>query len=591
METKWLLDNIYTSVSGEDFKRDFKEYKKEINTLNEWARTAFKRENNPVRILSEYILMKNRLLTYEKLSMYVSLSLSVDTSNEELTGVLDNIEELEAECAEHEALFSAYLKDIDNIDELIEESPVLKEHSYFIKRAKEDSSHTLSVQEEMIISKMQNTGSSLWEKQWEQLTSNMEITFECKGKTYNGPLSSVRNMAYSADRDLRISAYKAELNAYESIKVPGAFCMNGIKGEVITLSKLRGYSSPLGMTLWQSAVDEEILNAMWSAFKEELAELIPYFKGKAELLGYKDKKLPFYELFAPVGKDKEYSLEKARDCVIDAFTSFSEEMGKFAENAFSNRWIDLMPKKGKAGGAFCEAIHPIKESRILTNFGGTFNDVVTIAHELGHAYHDSRLYDATPLNSTYPMPIAETASTFCETLLINHVLKTASDEEALVILENDLSGIMQTLSDIYSRFLFEDTVFKRRGEGSLSADTLCDIMVKAQAEAYGDTLSREYMHSFMWLCKPHYYDAAFNYYNYPYAFGMLLSKALYGRYEKEGKGFVPLYNKVLQASATGDLADVAKIAGFDLRDKAFWKDSLEVVKKEVTDFIQKLKKR
>ena len=585
METSWVLDNIYTSVDSEEFKCDMAAYERLVDELNTFARESFTAEAEPVTVLHRYIAMKNALTDLDRLSMYVSLSLAVDTSNQELLSVNDRLERTAAGCAEHEALFVAYLKQIDDIDSLFDKDELLREHSYFITESKALSEHTLSPAEEVVISRMQNTGSSLWAKQWEQLTSNLDVTLDINGEKRIEPLSAVRNMAYSKDGELRKAAYKAELASYEAVKVSAAFCMSGIKGEVITLADMRSYKSPLAMTVEQSRLTEDILNAMWSAIEDALPRLTQYFTVKAKLLGHKDGKLPFYDLFAPVGEDRKYTLEQARDEVISAFTAFSPEMGAFAQNAFDKRWIDLMPKKGKTGGAFCEAVHSIGESRILTNFGGTFNDVVTIAHELGHAFHDSRLNSASAINSFYPMPIAETASTLCESILINHTLERADKDFALVILENDLSGIMQTISDIYSRFIFEDSVFSARRDGALSADMLCSLMLDAQKKAYGNTLAPDYMHSFMWLCKPHYYDADFNYYNFPYAFGMLLSRALYGRYKQLGKDFVPLYDKFLSATGTMPLADVAKTAGFDLKDKAFWQSGLDSIQNELDSFI------
>lgn len=583
METKWNLDNIYTSADSEEFKKDTQELEKQLTHLNKWCVKAFENTEEAEKTMCEYIVLKNRLMQFEKLMLYVNLALSVDTSNEKLASVLDRLERLWAENADNEARLSEYIKKIDNLDEIIDKNPLLSEHSYFLKECAKAAKHTLKPEEELIVSRLKGTGSSLWGKQWEQLTSGLVIEFEHKGKKYRVPLSSVRNMAYSDDKALRKAAYEAELKAYEKIKLPCAFCMNGIKGEVIALSKMHGYSSPIEMTLEDSRLDNEILSCMWSAIKEELPELTEYFTAKAEALGYEDKKLPFYDLFAPIGDNPTYTLEEARDTVIKSFYGFSKEMGDFAKNAFEKRWLDLMPREGKTGGAFCEAVHPIKESRIMTNFGGTFNDVVTIAHELGHGYHDSKLYDVTPLNSFYPMPLAETASTFCETVVINEALKTADEAAALGILENDLQGIMQTLSDIYSRFLFEDKVFTLKEEGNfLTSDRLCSIMEEAQKEAYNDTLGEK--HSYMWICKPHYYDGDFNYYNFPYAFGMLLSKALYEKYVDMGDDFIPLYNEFLKNAALKSPMEAAQAAGFSLKDREFWKKGLKSVKEEICKF-------
>jgi oligoendopeptidase F len=334
------------------------------------------------------------------------------------------------------------------------------------------------------------------------------------------------------------------------------------------------------MTLAESRIDKDILGAMWDAVKSRLPQLQKYFIKKAKILGHKGA-LPFYDLFAPVGEDMKYTLEEARDFVIESFYGFDKALGDFAKKAFDNQWIDLMPSEGKVGGAFCEAIHPIKQSRVMTNFGGTFNDVVTIAHELGHAFHDTMLYDSSEINSFYPMPIAETASTFCEAVVINAALKNADENRLRVIIDNDLMGLTQSVVDIYSRFLFEDEVFKRRENGSLSANELNDIMLWAQKKAYGEGLDKDVLNSGMWGCKPHYYDADFNYYNFPYAFGVLLSKSLYAMYQKEGKDFVPLYYKLLSVSSVMPLAGVAKTAECDLYDKEFWCKGIDLITEEI----------
>lgn len=588
MDTEWRLDNIYPSTDSSELKEDIQRLCDLTEELNIWSDNAFNDRTDPGKTIKEYIERKNNLLYYDKAEIYLNLALSVNTADEAISSLIDKIGRIKAGSAKHEALFAHYLKGLD-IDRLICKEPDLKDYEYFIRRSAIDGAHSLPPQEELIAAKLNTSGSALWEKQWEQLTSNMEISFEYNGKKYKEPLSSVRNMAYSGDSGLRLAAFNAELDSYKSVEVPAAFCMNGIKGEVITMSELREYTSPLAMTVEQSALTMPALEAMLESIREFIPECVKYFQAKAVLLGYQDGKLPFHELFAPVGNDPAYTIQEAKEEVIKSFSSFSEEMGAFASKAFENRWIDLLPRRGKVGGAFCEAIHSVGESRILTNFSGSFNDVVTIAHELGHAYHDSRLYNAAELNSTYPMPIAETASTLCETILVNEVLKECDEESALVILENDLSGIMQTLSDIYSRFLFEDRVFRERSNGILSSETLCTFMAEAQREAYGGALSE--LHPYMWLCKPHYYDGDFNYYNFPYAFGMLLSKALYGKYREMGGEFMQMYNHLLELSAVADLKDTAAVAGFDIEDKDFWSYALSLVKEEIETFIHMIKKR
>ncbi|MDO4299772.1 MAG: M3 family oligoendopeptidase [Clostridia bacterium] len=579
MNTDWNLDNIYTSVNSEKFTEDFKRYKELIKELNDWCVINFKDKSKAGDKLEKYIELKNEIMSYDRLKMYVNLAQSTDTTNENLAKALDMLESAEAETSCHDTAVVDFVKDIENLEDIINRSDILRAHSFYLSEIKKRSLHTLSANEEAVISKMKNTGSLLWEKQWNQLSSNLTVSFNNE----EIPLSQARNLAYNKSAKVRKKAYEAELKAYEKIERPCAFCMNGIKGEVIAISEMRKYKSPLDMTLEESRIDDKILGTMLSAVEEKLESLQEYFLIKANALGHKGS-LPFYDLFAPVAEsDKSYTAEEARDFVLKCFYGFSKDLGDFAKSAFEKRWLDLMPKKGKAGGAYCETIHSMGESRILANFGGAFDDVITIAHELGHAFHNTRLFHLSGLNSFYPMPIAETASTFCESIVVNEALKYGENNEKINILESDIMGITQCIVDIYSRFLFEDSVFNKRKDGTLSSDELSALMLEAQKRAYGKGLDDNYLHKYMWVCKPHYYDADFNYYNFPYAFGALLSKGLYGIYNKMGDDFLPLYDKFLSASSTMPLYKVAEIMGIDLYSKEFWLAGIDQVVNEIDE--------
>lgn len=580
MNTDWNLDNIYKSVSSEEFKRDTKEYKKAVEDFNNWCKVNLVTTDNAQNKLEKYIVLKNKVMSYNKLIIYANLAQTTDTTNSEISKAIDIIEGIESETSYQNTAIVDFVKNIDNLDQLIENSSLLKEHSFYLSEIKNKGNYTLSSAEEAIISKMKNTGSLLWEKQWNQLTSTLMVDYNNE----EIPLSQARNLAYDKSGKVRKSAYEAELKAYSKIENPVAFCMNGIKGEVITLSNMRGYKSPLDMTLIESRIDNDILRAMFGAIEESLDKLQNYFIIKARALGHKGA-LPFYDLFAPVVKShKEYTVDEAKEFVLKCFYSFSEDLGNFAKLAFENRWLDIMPKKGKVGGAYCETIHSISESRILLNFGGAFDDVVTMAHELGHAFHNTKLFNLSEINSFYPMPIAETASTFCESIVVNEALKLADENEKINILENDIMGLTQCIVDIYSRFLFEDSVFNCRKNGTLSVNELNDLMMSAQKKAYGKGLDEKYLHKYMWICKPHYYDSEFNYYNFPYAFGALLSKGLYSLYKKMGKDFLNLYDKFLSLSSTMLLSDVAKIAEIDLYSKEFWLTGINQIINEIDQF-------
>ena len=261
------------------------------------------------------------------------------------------------------------------------------------------------------------------------------------------------------------------------------------------------------------------------------------------------------------------------------------------EEAFDNAWIDFYPREGKVGGAFCCGIQAIRQSRILTNFDGTYSDLVTLAHELGHAFHNVNLYSHRPLNKHYSMPVAETASTFNENIVNNAAYAAAqSDGERLAILESQLMDACQIICDINSRYLFETAVFELRDEEFLPADRLCELMLEAQKKAYGDGLDHSALHPYMWLCKSHYYSGSLSVYNFPDAFGGLFARGLYAKYREEGAAFVPKYKALLHATTVMSAEDAAAIAGIDLTDRRFWESSLASIAKDIDEFLALVEK-
>ena len=222
---------------------------------------------------------------------------------------------------------------------------------------------------------------------------------------------------------------------------------------------------------------------------------------------------------------------------------------------------------------------------MLTNFDGALGDVVTLAHELGHAYHNRNLEKNRILNTDYSMPVAETASTFNEVVIMNAAIAEAEGEAKMALLENQLQDTTQIICDIYSRYLFETTVFAERENSFLFPPRLNEIMLDAQRQAYGDGLDETYMHPYMWVCKSHYYSAGLSFYNFPYAFGGLFARGLYAKYLEEGDAFLPKYRALLKATATSDVEDVAGIAGIDLTQPEFWEKSLAGIAKDIDTFV------
>lgn len=260
-----------------------------------------------------------------------------------------------------------------------------------------------------------------------------------------------------------------------------------------------------------------------------------------------------------------------------------------AATAFAKNWIDAEQRDGKRGGAFCMGVPAVKESRVLANYDGSFNQVSTLAHELGHAFHNYCAYKAgkTELQQNTPMTLAETASIMCETIVTEAALATTKDpQEKLAVLEAQIENAGQVIVDIYSRFLFEKEVMERREKSELSADDFCEIMERAQKATYGDGLDERYLQKFMWTWKPHYYSPGFAFYNFPYAFGLLFATGLYAIYKKRGADFVPDYMNLLASTGEAPAAKLAKRFGIDITTKKFWQDSLAIIGKQIDRFCE-----
>lgn len=584
---RWNLDKLYTSFESKEYVEDLEKLDELIKDFTDWSEKNLNLPEDAANKIETYL---NKLINltnvFTKLISFASLTSAVDAKNESALKYLDKLQMKYAETTKSFYQFKRFIASIEALDEIIESSQFLKEHRFYLNEIKLSTKYMLSQEEEVLISKMKNTGSKAWAKLQNMVTSTLLVDIEMDGELKKLPLPVVRNMAYSADKTLRKKAYEAELESYKKIEDTSCACLNGIKGEVITLCNLRGYKSPLEETLIKSRMDEKILKAMFTAIEESLPVFHKYFRKKAELLGHKNG-LPFYDLFAPVGKiNRTFTYEEAREYVVNNFRTFSDKLADFADHAFESQWIDAEPREGKSGGAFCSNLHPIKESRIMANFDGSFSNVITLAHELGHGYHGSCLTEESILNSSYPMPLAETASTFCETIVVNAALEEVGEEEKLSILESSLQDAGQVIIDIYSRFLFEDAVFERRKDHFLSVKELKDLMIEAQKKAYGNGLDHEYLHPYMWVNKSHYYSAERNYYNFPYAFGLLLSKGLYAKYLEDRKSFVKKYDEFLRETGKNNIADVVKIMDIDVYSVDFYRNSLKLIEKDIESFIE-----
>lgn len=582
---KWDLSILYSGFDDPKYSSDIEELSARSKSLSDLA--AKVGELDKKELMISYVKESEAISTLiSKLAIFANLRYSANTKDTDAASALGKVMNIAAGTARADTVIKAAIAGEAKLPEMIKSVPELSDYEYFLMNIARDGKYLLSDGEEELFAKMNMSGASAWSDLQSSLTSSLKV--KLGDETVN--LSTVRNLAYDPDPEVRRSAYEAELAAYEKIKEPVAFALNSIKLQVLSECALRGFSSPLDKALYNSRMKRETLDALMGAIDEYLPVFRKYLRAKAKALGHEGG-LPWYDLFAPMGKaDKKYTVSDAKDYLLGVFGKFDAELHNMVKEAFECGWIDFYPRDGKVGGAFDCGVPSAKESRVLTNFDGSFSDVITLAHELGHSFHDRQVFRHSIINQDYSMPVAETASTFNEVMVMADAIAGAeTKEEKLLLIESELMDATQIIVDIYSRYLFEGSVFEKREEEFMDADKLSGLMLEAQKKAYGDGLDEKTMHPFMWVCKGHYYSGGLSFYNFPYAFGGLFARGLYAKYKKEGKDFVSTYKKLLYTTPIADVEDAAAIAGVDLTSRDFWRAGLSMMADEIEEFCDLVK--
>jgi pepF/M3 family oligoendopeptidase len=582
MKTKWNLSTIYECQNSDDYKTDIESLKNNtLNIRNKISCFIEEIENNKqldkdfsdiLARFEETHLLSSKLITYNVMKQ------SIDSNDTKASGALEEIKSILSDSTSSYVGFFKVLEKI-NYHKIAEVSDFVKEHLSFLDKKADSVKHLLTEKEEALLSKVNNVTSDSWVRLHGSLISNEFIDFEINDKKASYSISMLRTLISNSSKELRKRAYEKELELSKRVSLPVSECINSLKGNSLVISKSRGFSSPLDEVLFNSQMKKETLDSLLTAVKKYLPELQEYFKIKSRALKNSGA-LPYYDLFAPLEiRNKEYDFEEAKKIVIENFYSFSDEFGQMAEQAFENSWVDAFPGPGKRGGAFCMNLSYKNESRVLLNFNNSFKSIITMAHELGHAYHNYCSTDIRPICLGSPVPLAETASIFAENIVKRNILKKCDDVQKLLIIEADLCDMGQKVIDIYSRYLFESNVFEERKKGILSSEQLCDIMRKSQIQAYGNGLDHNSLHPYMWVNKPHYYGSDF--YNFPYAFGILFSRGLYKMYLDEGSSFAQKYNKFLANTNLKTVEESAASIGIDVTTPEFWETSVKEYVKDV----------
>ena len=560
---KWDLESIYPSVTSPLFEDDINAIYQKAEELK--SKSADK-NSSILSILSLYDEMADIV---ENVGSYVYTSFSVNTTDRDVLAAMGKAEKAQTVASDASTVMVHYLS--QRTDEF--SSPELEPYALFLKEVKTEAEHMMSLEEEALANEMLQVSASAWSRLQESVTASIHDG----DKT----LTQLRGLAMDSDRSVRKDAYEREVKILADNKTAIAAALNGVKGTALLLEKRRGWKDPLDRSCNTARISRKALSALIEALEESLPIFRDYLKTKAKLLGL--ERLEWYDMFAPVGDaSMSFTFEEAKALIIDAYSSFSPEVGEFIKNALDSHWVDPEAHEGKIGGAYDIFFPKKKESRVMMNWEGTYDSVSTLAHELGHAYHDSVVKNYPSSQRSYPMTLAETASIFGETVIFQEVLKKADKDQQLSLIEAYVQGACQVCVDILSRFYFERSAFEARKDGEVTADDFSAMMLKAQEDTYGDGLGVK--HQYMWAVKGHYYNEGFSFYNYPYAFGQLFALGLFAS-KDSAPDFPKHYKEVLSMTGRFEAKEVAAAAGCDIEDKEFWKKGISVI----AGYIEKMK--
>jgi pepF/M3 family oligoendopeptidase len=599
----WDLGTIYPDLESDVFLDAAQDLRRQIDELESFMKDREIAQSGRVPASSEEIARQvkevldriNQILALQAtLDAYITGFVTTDSFNTLAARRMSELEMTTVRFKQLEVRFRGWLGAVAasgaELDRIIASEATLEAHDFALHETISESRYLMSEAEEELAAQLSLSGASAWGRLQGTVTSQIALPFEQDGETVELPITAIMNIRrYDPDESRRRRAFEVEISAWDSMREPLAACMNGIKGAVNTLNARRGREDSLHKSIVQARLDRKTLETMLGVMKESFPMFRRYFKGKANFLG-KDA-LAWWDVFAPIGEgERVFSYGEARDYILDIFKTFNSNLFEFTQRAFDSGWIDAEPRKGKRGGAFCMEVPLLEESRILCNFDGSLDQLLTIAHELGHAFHNECQKGLTMIQRSTPMTLAETASIFNETLVTEAALRDAeSAQEELAILETFLISASQVIVDIYSRYLFEQEVFERRVEAELSPDDFCEIMARAQRETYGEGLDPDHQHAYMWAWKPHYYSESLSYYNYPYAFGLLFGLGLFAIYQERGAEFFDQYRQLLRETGMGTAAELANRFGIQLDKPDFWRSSMRVIEKRVERYQELLK--
>lgn len=589
----WDLESIIPGgTKSQELQAKLDKLNKEVNEyeklLTEWNFAVDQSARSFKTILQKQELIRKGL---DQSATFVHMWHDAYMDDEYAPVVMGKILDIDSEVKQLSNIFTKKLVAIpDNDWQKLLETEGLKEVSFALNEIRDEGKRLLSEEEEKLIAELNKDGLTAWSQLYDTVVSIMTIPYTDKGgKTTKLSVGQAMNRMYAdPDPEVRKALFENWEAAWEKYAPIFSDTLNHLDGYRITLQKAHQREDHLDEPLEYNRMSKKTLNAMWSAVANHKQPFIDFLNKKAELFGL--EKLGWQDVDAPVTlgemKPTRFTYDDACDFVIANFASFGPKLASFAKHALENRWVEAEDRPNKRPGGYCTSLPEFEESRIFMTFTGSSNDTSTLAHELGHAFHSHVMNDLPTLNQDYAMNVAETASTFAETIIGNATVANAkSKEEKITLLNSKLENASAMFLNIHARFLFEDAFYKERAKGIVSTKRLNELMVEAQKEAFDDSLASYHPH--FWCSKLHFFIDSVPFYNFPYTFGYLFSLGIYAEYLKQPEGFEEKYIALLKDTGSMKVEMLAeKHLGVDLTKEDFWIAGIQLMVQDVEEFIR-----
>jgi oligoendopeptidase F len=524
----------------------------------------------------------------QRIEGYLYCLTAADVRDEAADGAASAWRQRKVDFARLAPRFVAWVGQLD-LDALAVHSDLARGHLPAMQRLQTAAAHLMPPGEEALAAALEPSGATGWMSLRDGLAGRSTARVEIDGEVRELPMSEVGNLAYHEDREVRRRGADAARGAWRELAIPLTAALNGVKGQQLALTQRRGWADPLDQACFANAIDRATLDALQTATREAIPDFRRYLHAKAQLLGL--PVLASYDLFAPVGEAAPWPYETSRAFITETFAAEHPRLGEFAARAFAESWIDAEPREGKDGGGFSASVGG-DASRIFMNYLPVYELMSVLAHELGHSYQNLVVAEAgrTPLQSppddvpapaSFPMTLAETASTICEALMQRAARAGATPAQEAALIDGWLQSFSSLVFGIHARFEIEREMFARRQERELSAAELEEITASSWHDLYGNAIDPGTVSVTDWT-KPHFFIADLWYYNFPYAFGVLFAVGLLAVRDRDPDGFYDRFDALLADSGMCDAADLAARFGIDLRDPAFWRASLDSYRAEVS---------